>query len=109
MTKKVGPEQVEHLKSLADAKSELQRAREHEGEAMRRVHDMIREGFQMDISGIKLAKASGLSLPRVYQVREEVARQVREATERLDRNPETQAVVEAAAADVDNNAVEVRV
>lgn len=103
MTKKIGPEQHEHLKALSTAKNKLQRVREREDEAMREVHDKIREGFRMDISGIKLAKASGLSLPRVYQVRDEMR-----AEERLDRNPETKEALVAAEADIDN-AVEVQV
>ncbi|ACH62216.1 hypothetical protein MYRNA_249 [Mycobacterium phage Myrna] len=108
MTKKIGPEQHEHLKALGTAKNKLQRVREREEEAMRDVHNMIREGFRMDISGIKLAKASGLSLPRVYQVRDEMNREDREAAERLDRNPETKEALVAAEANIDN-AVEVQV
>ncbi|ASZ74796.1 hypothetical protein KHO57_gp108 [Mycobacterium phage Phabba] len=108
MTKKIGPEQHEHLKALSTAKNKLQRVREREDEAMREVHDKIREGFRMDISGIKLAKASGLSLPRVYQVRDEMQRDDEEAQARLDRNPETKEALVAAEADIDN-AVEVQV
>ena len=31
---------------------------------------LIREGFEEGISGEKLAEAAGLSLPRVYQIRD---------------------------------------
>ena len=70
--KKIGPEQVAHLKALNAARAKLQRARESEERAMHEVHELIRDGFEMDMSGLKLSKASGLSLPRVYQIRDEV-------------------------------------
>ncbi|QZE10560.1 hypothetical protein SEA_SCOOBYDOOBYDOO_245 [Mycobacterium phage ScoobyDoobyDoo] len=106
MTKKIGPEHVQHLKALGAAKGKLIRARLKEAEAMREVHDLIREGFAMNISGIKLSDASGLSLPRVYQVRDEM--RDAEAQARFERNPETKVAVEAAEADIDD-AVEVEV
>jgi hypothetical protein len=31
---------------------------------------LIREGFEQRISGEKLAEAAGLSVPRVYQIRD---------------------------------------
>lgn len=71
MTKKVGPEQQEHLDALSVLRNKLQRIRRTEDEVMKNVHDHIRKGFEMDISGVKLSKASGMSLPRVYQIREE--------------------------------------
>lgn len=72
MTKKIGPEQEEHLKKLTTARKRLQRLRAKEDDAMREVHTLIRDGFhEYNISGLKLATASGLSLPRVYQVRNE--------------------------------------
>jgi hypothetical protein len=70
MTKKVGPEQQQHLDQLEQAKAKLRRIRSREDEAMKEVHDLIKTGFDMDISGNKLSKASGLSLPRVYQIRD---------------------------------------
>lgn len=71
MTKKIGPEQEAHLKALNQASAKLMRAREREDEVMREVHELIRNGFRLNISGIKLADASKLSLPRVYQIRED--------------------------------------
>jgi hypothetical protein len=42
--------------ALDDADAELRR--------------LIREGFEQGISGEKLAEAAGLSVPRVYQIRD---------------------------------------
>jgi hypothetical protein len=42
--------------ALDDAEAELRR--------------LIREGFQQGITGEKLAEAAGLSVPRVYQIRD---------------------------------------
>ena len=49
----------------------LQRLRSKEDASKDRVWGLIRKGFEMDVSGVKLAKASGLSQSRVYQIREE--------------------------------------
>ena len=71
MTKKIGPEQEEHLQALGVARDKLQRVRKTEEEAMKEVHSLVREGFEIGISGLKLATYSGLSQPRVYQIQHE--------------------------------------
>jgi hypothetical protein len=72
MTKKIGPAQETHLKALGSASTRLMRVREKEDEIMREVHGLIRDGFKLNISGIKLAEAGRLSLPRVYQIQKDV-------------------------------------
>lgn len=63
-----------HLAKLATAQNKLNVARKAEADSLREVHELIREGFSKQISGLKLAHNSGLSLPRVYQIRDEKAK-----------------------------------
>lgn len=50
------------------------RLRERQQDKLRDADDelrrLIREGFEQGISGERLAKAAGLSVPRVYQIRD---------------------------------------
>lgn len=66
---KTSTEQYRHLKAVRDARHKLTRARTLEKSALRNLHTLIRDGFKQEIGGPKLADASGLSLPRVYQIR----------------------------------------
>lgn len=76
MTKQIGPEQEEILKPLGVVGKKLARIRKAEDLIMTEAHDLIRNGFARNISGLRLSKASGLSLPRVYQIRQEVDKDV---------------------------------
>ena len=71
MTKKVEALQAELLEQLAAERDVLQDLRAKEDESKDRVWDLVRRGFAMDVSGVKLSKASGLSQSRIYQIRDE--------------------------------------
>jgi hypothetical protein len=73
VTKKVGPDQQEHLDALGAARDKMMRARDVEKKAMQHVHELVRQGFEKDISGVKLSRYSGLSQPRIYQIQREGA------------------------------------
>lgn len=72
-TKELDPVHEEHLNALIEAHDRLVEARRAQKEYLRDVHNLISEGFKSGIGGPNLAKASGLSLPRVYQIREQYA------------------------------------
>ena len=97
MTKKIGPEQEEHLKALGVARNKLQRVRKTEADAMKEVHALIRGGFDIGISGLKLAQYSGLSQPRVYQVRDEIIEET--TVDHTDADEETPTEAAATAGD----------
>ena len=71
MTKKVEAPQAELLEQLVAERDVLQDLRAKEDESKDRVWDLVRRGFAMDVSGVKLSKASGLSQSRIYQIRDE--------------------------------------
>jgi hypothetical protein len=71
MTKKVDVPQAELLEELTKERDVLQDLRAREDESKDRVWALVRRGFGMDVSGVKLSKASGLSQSRVYQIRDE--------------------------------------
>lgn len=71
MTKKVDEDQAALLRELAEAREVLQDIRRQEDVAKERVWELVSRGFEMDVSGVKLSRESGLSQTRVYQIREE--------------------------------------
>lgn len=71
MTKKVDAPQAELLEELAKERDVLMKLRAKEDASKDRVWALVRQGFDMDVSGVKLSKASGLSQSRVYQIRDE--------------------------------------
>ena len=79
MTKKVDVPQAELLQELTKERDVLQKLRTKEDDAKERVWALVRRGFEMDVSGVKLSKASGLSQSRVYQIRDEAVAEAQEA------------------------------
>ena len=68
MATEIGPEQEEHLEALSTARDRLQQAQAVEDEATRHFRSLIRAGKKKSIDAAKLAQASGLSVPRIYQL-----------------------------------------
>lgn len=61
---------MDHLGLIRRAAKRRQSRREAFDEADAHLRQLIREGFERGISGEKLAEAAGLSLARVYQIRD---------------------------------------
>jgi hypothetical protein len=59
----------QHLKRIQRAAAVRARRQAEFDAADETLRALIREGFDLKISGTALAEASGLSVPRVYQVR----------------------------------------
>jgi hypothetical protein len=78
MTKKVDVPQAELLEELTKERDVLQKLRTKEDDSKERVWALVRRGFEMDVSGVKLSKASGLSQSRVYQIRDEAVAEAQE-------------------------------
>jgi hypothetical protein len=68
VTKKLTEDQEAILAVLEGKGAVLAKARELQEVCMHAVHEEIRKGFRAGISGYKLSKASGMSLPRIYQL-----------------------------------------
>ncbi|WP_156747224.1 hypothetical protein [Mycobacterium sp. E2462] len=60
----------DHLALVRNAAKERERRRAAFDDADDKLRRLIREGFEHGISGEKLAEAAGLSVPRVYQIRD---------------------------------------
>jgi hypothetical protein len=60
----------DHLVLIRRAAKMRQRRRAALDEADDELRQLIREGFEQGISGETLAEAAGLSVPRVYQIRD---------------------------------------
>jgi hypothetical protein len=60
----------DHLALIRRVAKMRQRRRAALDEADDELRQLIREGFEQSISGEKLAEAAGLSVPRVYQIRD---------------------------------------
>lgn len=63
-------DRMAHIKALRRAHTAQTKAQERLDQADEKVRQMIKDGFDMGISGTQLAEASGLSRPRVYQIRD---------------------------------------
>jgi len=61
---------VDHLALIRRAAKSRERRRAALDDADAELRRLIREGFEQGISGEKLAEAAGLSVPRVYQIRD---------------------------------------
>jgi hypothetical protein len=61
---------MDHLALIRRAAKSRERRREVFDEADAGLRRLIREGFEHGIPGEKLAEAAGLSVPRVYQIRD---------------------------------------
>ncbi len=61
---------MDHLALIRRAAKLRDRRRAAVDQAEAELHRLIREGFEQGISGEKLAAAAGLSVPRVYQIRD---------------------------------------
>ena len=61
---------MDQLALIARAAKLRDRRRGAFDEADAELRRLIREGFEQGISGEKLAEAAGLSVPRVYQIRD---------------------------------------
>ena len=62
---------LDRIERVARRKTQYQDVVERD---TRELRSLIHEGFELEIPGSILAKASGYSLPRVYQMRDEVRR-----------------------------------
>ncbi|MHA3021289.1 hypothetical protein ACXPWS_13650 [Mycobacterium sp. BMJ-28] len=60
----------EHLALIKRAARRRERQQGKLREADDELRSLIREGFAKGLSGDQLAKAAGLSVPRVYQIRD---------------------------------------
>jgi hypothetical protein len=61
---------VDHLALIRRAAKVRERRRAAVDDADGELRRLIREGFEQGIPGEKLAEAAGLSVPRVYQIRD---------------------------------------
>jgi hypothetical protein len=61
---------MDHLALIRRTATLRERRRDAFDEADAELRRLIREGFEQGISGEKLAEAAGLSVPRVYQIRD---------------------------------------
>lgn len=61
---------MDQLALIRRAAKARESRREAFEEADKRLRSLIREGFEQGIAGDKLATAAGLSLSRVYQIRD---------------------------------------
>ena len=61
---------MDHLTLIRRAAKLRERRRAAVDTADADLRRLIREGFEQGISGEKLAEAAGLSVPRVYQIRD---------------------------------------
>jgi hypothetical protein len=61
---------MDHLALIRRAAKLRDRRRAALDDADEELRRLIREGFEQGISGEKLAEAAGLSVPRVYQIRD---------------------------------------
>ncbi|HUH71701.1 MAG TPA: hypothetical protein VLZ05_24180 [Mycobacterium sp.] len=61
---------MDHLALIRRAAKSRERRRAALDDADAELRRLIREGFEQGISGEKLAEAAGLSVPRVYQIRD---------------------------------------
>jgi hypothetical protein len=61
---------MDHLALIRRAAKLRDRRRAALDAADEELRRLIREGFEQGISGEKLAEAAGLSVPRVYQIRD---------------------------------------
>jgi hypothetical protein len=61
---------VDQLALIRRAAKVRERRQAAADEADAELRRLIREGFEQAISGEKLAEAAGLSVPRVYQIRD---------------------------------------
>lgn len=84
MAKKLTSDQEAIVSALEVEGRDLAEVRSRAEVAMKAVHARVIQGFRAGISGYKLAKASGMSLPRIYQLRpdkeEDDARQTAQAS-----------------------------
>jgi DNA-binding transcriptional MerR regulator len=61
---------VDQLGLISKAARLRERRRRAYDDADAELRDRIREGFDQGYSGEKIAKAAGVSVPRVYQIRD---------------------------------------
>jgi hypothetical protein len=61
---------MDHLALIRRAAKSRDRRRAALDDADAELRRLIREGFEQGIAGEKLAEAAGLSVPRVYQIRD---------------------------------------
>jgi hypothetical protein len=61
---------MDHLALIRRAAKSRERRRSAFDEADAELRQLICEGFEQGIPGEKLAEAAGLSVPRVYQIRD---------------------------------------
>jgi hypothetical protein len=61
---------MDHLALIRRAAKVRERRQAATDEADTELRRLIRAGFEQGISGEKLAEAAGLSVPRVYQIRD---------------------------------------
>jgi hypothetical protein len=61
---------MDHLALIRRAAKQRERQQDKLQIANDELRRLIREGFEQGISGEQLAKAAGLSVPRVYQIRD---------------------------------------
>jgi hypothetical protein len=61
---------MDHLALIRRAAKTRERRQAATDEADLELRRLIREGFEQGIPGEKLAEAAGLSVPRVYQIRD---------------------------------------
>lgn len=64
------PPMDDHLELIRRAARTRERQRGEFNAADKEFRRLIREGFEQGITGEQLAEAAGLSLPRVYQIRD---------------------------------------
>jgi hypothetical protein len=61
---------MDHLALITRAAKLRERRRDAYDDADAELRRLIREGFEQGIAGERLAKAAGVSVPRVYQIRD---------------------------------------